>query len=259
MLEFQQIKEQYPENLQRFESSILREYLQYKILQAIFDSKHASKIAFLGGSALRIVYGNTRFSEDIDLDNFGMSWAAFEDVIDKVNRFLSLEGFEVEVKNVKKGAYHCNLRFPKLLYDEGLSPLTGEKILIQVDTIAQGYKYQPEVVLLNKFDVFAEIRVTPLDTLLSQKIYTAVSRKRPKGRDFYDITFLASRTKPDYGFLSKKLGVDSEEQMKKEITSRISNYDFNAIADDVAPFLMNQNEIKRVQKFPVFWEQAKFG
>jgi len=257
MLEFQQIKEQYPENLQRFERLILREYLQYKILQAIFDSKHASKLAFLGGTALRIVYGNTRFSEEIDLDNFGLSWEKFEEVIDKVNRFLSLEGFEVEVKNVKKGTYHCDLRFPKLLYDEGLSPLPGEKLLIQVDTTAQGYKYQPEVILLNKFDVFAEIRVTPLDTLLSQKIYTAVNRKRPKGRDFYDITFLASRTKPDYGFLKQKMDVDTEDKLKEEISSRIADYDFTAIADDVAPFLINQNEIKRVEKFPEFWEQAK--
>jgi len=259
MLDFQQIKEQYPENLQRFERPIMREYLQYKILQAIFDSKHASKLAFLGGTALRIVYGNTRFSEDIDLDNIGLSWKEFEEVIDKVRRFLSLEGFNVEVKNVKKGAYHCNLRFPKLLLDEGLSPLPGEKILVQVDTTTQGYKYQPEVVLLNKFDVFAEIRVAPLEILLSQKIYTAVNRKRPKGRDFYDITFLASRTKPDYGFLKQKMDVDTEEKLKEEFTSRIADYDFNAIADDVAPFLMNQNDINRVQKFPVFWEQVKLG
>lgn len=259
MLEFQQIKEQYPENMQRFERSILREYLQYKILQAIFDSKHANKLAFLGGTALRIVYGNTRFSEDIDLDNFSLSWEEFEEVIEKVNRFLSLEGFEVEVKNVKKGAYHYNLRFPKLLFDEGLSPLPEEKVLIQVDTTAQGYTYQPEVILLNKFDVFTQIRVTPLDTLLSQKIFTAVNRKRPKGRDFYDITFLASRAKPDYEFLDQKLGIDNEEKLKEEITSRISGCDFNAIADDVAPFLMSQNEIKRVQKFPVFWEQVKFS
>ena len=258
MLDFQQIKEQYPENLQRFERSILREYLQYKILQAIFDSKHASMLSFLGGTALRIVYGNTRFSDDIDLDNFGLSWAEFEEVIDKVSRFLSLEGFEVEVKNVKKGAYHCNLRFPELLYDAGLSPLPGEKILIQVDTTSQGFEYQPEVVLLNKFDVFAEIRVTPLDILLSQKVFTAVNRKRPKGRDFYDITFLTSRANPDYGFLKQKLGVDTEEQLKEEIASRIADYDFNTIADDVAPFLINQNEIKRVQKFPAFWEQVRF-
>jgi len=257
MLEFQQIKEQYPDNLQRFERSILREYLQYKILQAIFDSKHASKLAFLGGTALRIVHGNTRFSEDIDLDNFGLSWAEFEEVMNKVNRFLAQDGFEVEVKNVKKEAYHCNLRFPELLYAEGLSPLPGEKILIRVDTTAQGYEYQPEVVLLNKFDVFANIRVTPLDTLLSQKIYTSVNRKRPKGRDFYDITFLAGMTRPDYGFLKLKLGVENEGQVREEIKSRIAGYDFKAIANDVAPFLVNQNEIKRVEKFREFWEQAR--
>ena len=128
MLEFQQIKEQYPENLQRFERSILREYLQYKILQAIFDSKHANRLSFLGGTALRIVYGNTRFSEDIDLDNFGLSWQEFEEVIQKVSRFLSLEGFEVEIKNIKKGAYqNCcmnkvSLSFPGKRYSSRWIP-----------------------------------------------------------------------------------------------------------------------------------------
>ena len=57
MLDFEQIREQYPANLRRFERAILREYLQYKVLQAIFDSHHASKLAFLGGTALRIVHG----------------------------------------------------------------------------------------------------------------------------------------------------------------------------------------------------------
>ncbi len=178
MLDFQQIKDQYPENMQRFERAILREYLQYKVLQAIFDSKHSSKLAFLGGTALRIVYGNNRFSEDIDLDNFGLSWSEFEDVIQKVKRFLELEGFEIEVRNIAKGAYRCYLRIPALLYEQNLSPFQQEKILIQVDTTAQGYKYEPEIKILNKFDVFTEIRVTPLDILLSQKIYTAVNRKK---------------------------------------------------------------------------------
>jgi len=109
MLDFQQIKDQYPENLQRFERAILREYLQYKVLQAIFDSKYASKLAFLGGTALRIVYGNNRFSEDIDLDNFGLTWSEFEEVIQKIKQFMALEGFEVEVRKVTKGAYRCYL------------------------------------------------------------------------------------------------------------------------------------------------------
>ena len=112
MLDFEQIREQYPKNLQRFERAILREYLQYKVLQAIFESKHASSLTFLGGTALRIVYGNNRFSEDIDLDNFGLTWSEFEDVIRKIKRFMVLEGFDVEIRNVAKGAYQCYLKFP---------------------------------------------------------------------------------------------------------------------------------------------------
>ena len=193
MLDFQQIKMQYPPALQHFERGILREYLQYKILQGIFESKMASRVSFMGGTALRILYGNNRFSEDIDLDNFGLSWAEFEALVENVKRFLSLEGFEVELKQVEKAAFHCNIRFPHILFEQGISPLEQEKILIQVDTWAQGYDYQPEVRILNKFDVFTEIRATPLPILLSQKIYAAVNRKRPKGRDFYDITFLLAQ------------------------------------------------------------------
>ncbi|MCD6425079.1 MAG: nucleotidyl transferase AbiEii/AbiGii toxin family protein [Anaerolineales bacterium] len=257
MLDFQQIKDQYPENLHRFERAILREYLQYKILQGIFDSKNASKLAFLGGTALRIVHGNNRFSEDIDLDNFGLKWPEFEEVIQKVKRFLELEGFNVEVRNVAKGVYRCYLKIPALLYEQGISPLLEEKILIQVDTTAQGFSYKPETFLLNKFDVFTDIRVTPLDILLSQKIYTSVNRKKTMGRDFYDITYLSSRTKPDLGYIQQKLGVKTAEGLRKEISSRISEFDFKVLANDVAPFLMNKNEIKRVEKFPEFWEQVE--
>ena len=66
MLDLQQIKNEYSEPLQGYERAIVREYLQYKILQAIFESKHASHLSFLGGTALRIVHGNSRFSEDIE-------------------------------------------------------------------------------------------------------------------------------------------------------------------------------------------------
>lgn len=257
MLEFQVIRSQYPENLQRFERAILREYLQYKILQVIFDSHHAARLSFLGGTALRIVHGSTRFSEDIDLDMFGLEWAEFEEVMDRVQRYLKLEGFLVEVKNVRRGAYHCHLRFPGLLYQQGLSPFPDEKILVQVDTAAQGYSYKPDIRLLNKFDVFTEIRVTPLPVLLSQKIFTAVNRGRPTGRDFYDITVLAGRTKPEYGFLAEKMAVHTPEELKRDLSSRIADYDFASMAKDVAPFLINQQEIRRVERFREFWEQLE--
>jgi predicted nucleotidyltransferase component of viral defense system len=257
MLDLGQIKEQYSEQLQGYERAIVREYLQYKILQAIFESNKASQLSFLGGTALRIIHGNNRFSEDIDLDNFGLSWQAFGDVIQKVKQLLVLEGFQVEISMVAKGAFHCNLKFPELLYKQGLSPYQQERILIQVDTIAQGYDYQPEIRIINKFDVFTEVRVMPLNLLLSQKIHTAVNRKRPKGRDFYDITFLFGRAKPDFGYIEQKMGIDSPERLRQEFLLKIAEYDFEALAADVAPFLISKDQVKRVIKFKEFLSQVE--
>jgi predicted nucleotidyltransferase component of viral defense system len=256
MLDLQQLKNEYSEPLQGFERAIVREYLQVKILQAVFESKQASKLSFLGGTALRIVHGNSRFSEDIDLDNFGLSWQEFGELIQKVKLFLELEGFMVETSLVAKDAFHCDLRFPELLYEQGLSPHQQEKILIQLDTVAQGYYYSPEIMILNKFDVFTEIRVTPLNVLLSQKIYTAVNRKRPKGRDFYDITFLFSKTRPDFGFIHQKMGIRSPESLREELLLKIEDFDFKALAGDVAPFLISKEQANRVVKFREFWKQV---
>lgn len=256
MLDLQQIIKEYPELLQGYERAIVREYLQCKIVQAIFESTQASKLSFLGGTALRIVHGNSRFSEDIDLDNFGLSWEAFGELVQKVKLVLELEGFLVETSMVAKDAFHCDLRFPKLLYEQGLSPHQQEKILIQLDTMAQGYPYSPEVRILNKFDVFTEIKVTPVNVLLSQKIFTAVNRKRPKGRDFYDITFLLSKTRPDYGFIHQKMGISSPESLREELLRRIEAFDFDALANDIAPFLIAKEQVKRVAKFREFWKQV---
>lgn len=257
MLDLQQIKAQYPPQMLGKEKAIVREYLQCKILQAIFESKQASQLSFLGGTALRIFYGNGRFSEDIDLDNFSLSWQAFGEMIQKVRQRLEREGFQVEISQAEREAFHCHLRFPALLYQQGLSPHQQEKILIQVDTVSQGYDYRPEIRILNKFDVFTEVRVTPADLLLSQKIYTAINRKRAMGRDFYDITFLFGRTKPDYGFLKQKMGIQSPGDLRRAFLERIRKLDFEVLAKDVAPFLINREETLRVVRFREFWKQVE--
>ncbi|MDO9547079.1 MAG: nucleotidyl transferase AbiEii/AbiGii toxin family protein [Pelolinea sp.] len=256
MLDFQQIKEAYPKYLHVFERSLFREYLQYKILQALFESKLARKITFIGGTTLRIVYGNNRFSEDIDLDNFGLSWNEFDLITQRVQHQLELEGFEAALTKVEKGACHCRIKFPGLLFEQGLSNIQQQNLLIKLDTIAQGYEYQPDIKIINKFDVFSEIRVAPLSILLSQKIFASINRKHPKGRDFYDITYLFSKTNPDHGFIKLKMGIDTSEQLRFEYLERIKNFDFKQLAEDVAPFLLSQDQKKRVEKFQDFWKQV---
>lgn len=180
MLSLQEIQKYYPENLHVFKNFMLREYLQYKILEIIFESKYANKLCFLGGTCLRIVHNNTRFSEDLDFDNFDLSETDFENIAIIVKKQLTKQGYEVEIRNVVAGAFHCYVKFPNLLFNEGLSGHKEEKILIQLDTEHQHFEYQLEKTILNKFDVFTSINTTPKDILLAQKFYALINKKRKK-------------------------------------------------------------------------------
>lgn len=257
MLSLKEIENNYPESLRSFKRFMLREYLQYKILGIIFNSPFANKLCFLGGTCLRIVHGQNRFSEDLDFDNFNLTQKEFEVIAVYIERELKQEGYEAEFKNVMKGAFHCYIKFPKLLYNEGLSGHQEEKILIQLDTESQHFDFEPESYILNKFDVFTSIFVTPLEILLAQKFYAVINRKRNKGRDFFDIVFLLGKeVKPNYDYLGLKLGITNEQQLKDKIFDTCSKIDMKEMAKDVAPFLFNPNSIKQVLLFEDYLKQV---
>lgn len=256
MLTLQQITQQYPEKLRPFKRGLLREYLQYKILEIIFTSEYAPRLSFLGGTALRIVYDNARFSEDLDFDNFGLNDLEFNDLSKKICAGLEAEGLKAEVDVVGQGAYRCRVRLPDILFINELSSHREEKILIQIDSVAHDFSYEFDKKILNKFDVFSEIFVTPTDILLSQKIYAAMNRKRAKGRDFYDIVFLLSFTKPNYNYLQLKLGISGSELLRKNLLKSIEKLDFKELGRDVQSFLFNAADSKKVELFLGFIAQA---
>ena len=259
MLTLPQIVEQYPEPLRPYKRAMLREYLQFKILEIIFASEHANKLAFLGGTALRIVYNNTRFSEDLDFDNFSLKEGEFEALSATVQKGLEAEGLKVEMNFAGKDAYRCNIRLPGILYANDLSPHDGEKILLQIDSLAHGFDYHPDKKILNKFDIFSEIFVTPIDILLSQKMYAAVNRKRAKGRDFFDIVFLLSLTTPNYPYLQLKLGVDNPSALRHLVLDAVKEFNFIELGKDVQNFLFNPADAKKVELFREFITEAPLG
>lgn len=257
MITLDQILASYPEDLRSFKESILKEYLQYKILNSIFNSQYAGKLAFLGGTALRIVYGNTRFSEDLDFDNFGLNALEFTDLSKIIQKDLTLEGLEVEVNTITGNAYRIKIRIPKLLFDNSLSAMSEHKILIQVDTVPQNFEYLPEKPLLNKFDVFTQINAVPKDLLLSQKIFASVNRKRIMGRDFFDIVFLHGLgATPNFAYLKKNIGIDNRNDLKKYLLKKTASLNFENLARDVEPLLFDPRDKKKVLLFKEFLEQT---
>lgn len=234
---------------------MLREYLQHKILADVFSSPYGHQLSFIGGTAIRIIFGSDRFSEDIDFDNWGLSTKEFAALVAHVEKNLEKEGLEVETRNVFEGAYRCYLKIPKLLFDYQLSPLREEKILIQLDTTPKKFKFQPEIKTLNKFGIFQEIRVNPPDILLAQKIHALLHRQTLKGRDIYDLVFLASFAQPNQSYLKKVLDLPDWEATKTAIQKRLEKHSLKALAKDVRPFVRDKSSLARIEKFDQWLEE----
>jgi predicted nucleotidyltransferase component of viral defense system len=251
-----EVKKYYPESLHSEGAFLLREYLQYVILELLFQSDYQDRFAFLEGTCLRIVHNNQRFSEDLDFDNFNLSETDFEAVSVLLKNGLLELGYEVEIRNVMRGAYHCYIRFPKLLYEQGLSPHKEAKIAINLDTEPQNFAFEPETLFLNKFDIFTPIKTTPLDLLLSQKFTAITYRKRAKGRDFFDVVFLLGMIKPNYDFLKCKLNVSNPEELKVHVLEVCDKLNFKELAKDVQPFLFQSNDVKKVLYFKEYFKNV---
>lgn len=253
MLTFEQLKRYYPTDSVASSKSMLVEYVQHEILDSVFKQKQSRHLSFIGGTALRIVYGGSRFSEDLDFDNFGLSFEEFEDLADAVVGDMRLKGFSVEFRTIEKGAYHCYVKFPHILQSTSIAAAPGEKILVRIDAMEKERIFTPAVYVLNKFDIYRSILANPLDILLSQKLITILGRKREKGRDFFDVSYLYGMTQPNFSYIEQVTGMERDAFIGA-VLDRCGRLDFRALAKDVEPFLMYPEQSIRVTDFKNFIE-----
>jgi predicted nucleotidyltransferase component of viral defense system len=202
----------------------------------------------MGGTAIRIVHESGRFSEDLDFDNFGISFQEFRDLLGEVAKDMELKGFSVEFRFVEKTAFHCYIKFPHLLYWENIKQNPREKILVRIDTVNKEENFDSELCTLNKFDVYRKIITNPVDIVLAQKMITIFQRKREKGRDFYDVSYLYGKTRPNYEYIENFLKMDRKNFMEK-LVNRCEGLDYDFLARDVEPYLIDPSQAERVTDF----------
>lgn len=75
------------------------------------------------------------------------------------------------------------------------------------------------------------------------------TRKREKGRDFFDVVYLMSKTKPDFKFLKLKFGIESKKELIKGLKEKSKNLNFKILAKDIESFLFEPNQEDRVLYF----------
>ena len=110
-------------------------------------------------------------------------------------------------------------------------------------------RYRPEKYLLNKFGIFRYINIVPLELLLSQKICACLTRKRAKGRDFFDVVYLMAKTEPDYRFLEQRLDIKTKKDLINRLKEKSDILNLKILAKDIEPFLFDPSQKDRVVNF----------
>ena len=242
----------------RFDRYMLKEYLQLLILDHLATTPYINKVAFIGGTNLRLIQGIDRFSEDLDFDCKDLSEEEFMAMTDSVVSYLRQNNIEVETRdkaNPKLTAFRRNLYFPQMLFNLGLTGHKEERLLVKIEAQDQGVRYRPVVTTINRMGFFFSVQVPPTDVLCAMKFAAILARQ--KGRDFYDAIFLMSKTMPNMDFLSSKTGLSSLDALKAAISVRLKEVDLNQKKRDFSHLLFNESNAERILQFPAIVERIE--
>jgi len=245
-------------------ANLLREHLQLLCLKIMHDKDYFRDVAFVGGTALRILYDMKRFSEDLDFSVINKGGYSFQEIITGLLRELKLNGLEAEAKKktsrtIQEGA----LRFPGLLKEMGLSALEKQKLSIRLEVDSNppaGWRVENTVI--NKAYIL-NITHYDLPSLYATKLHACFFRRYTKGRDFYDLLwYLGKRVKPNYELLNNAVRQTEGEDLDLSgrniggfLAGKLERTDFALVRKDVERFLEDRNELRLLEK-QVFLKSA---
>jgi predicted nucleotidyltransferase component of viral defense system len=203
---------------QTTELNIAREYCQHLFLGAFYGERGSERVMFKGGTALRIVYGSPRFSEDLDFSGFGTSVSEIEDWVASAASEMEHNAIPVSIAESKRtsSGYQAIIA----------SPVRELPVQIQVqfslrrrDSMkGQGVLVAPE--LLPAYT----LTQLPERLLVEEKLEALMTRRKP--RDYYDLYFMLRK-----GLI--RTGMMGPLSRAKEALAK-SRMDFG---QDLGPFL----------------------
>lgn len=166
-----------------------RDYLQHLLLWLLYSRSQV--LTFKGGTALRLVYGGSRYSEDLDF-NGRDDVAALQRLWGRVVTRLEDFGVVAELRNewVSQVGYSFEVSFQGPLYD-GRDRSKG-KVRVDVNRRPEEVEAQRELVTSAYDDVrpFVVSVLTPKH-LMAEKIRALLVRGKP--RDLYDVWLMLNQ------------------------------------------------------------------
>ncbi|MCX7881502.1 MAG: nucleotidyl transferase AbiEii/AbiGii toxin family protein [Patescibacteria group bacterium] len=227
--------------------SILREYLQVKILEKIYQYRLSYKLFFVGGTSLRILSDLDRFSEDLDFDYKDLKPSEIEKIYDYVVDGLEKENIEIiRYKNTDKKPIEFEIRFPKILHQLGLHNNPSKNLVIKLDFDNFWQGLEPEIIRVEKFGILTDILTLDKNKILVQKMFAFLNRKQVMARDIYDIYWLiANSAKLDWNFIKKNnISENIKEMVKKKLVKEKNK--FMNYKKQLEPLLINNFSVNKI-------------
>ncbi|GAB3627282.1 hypothetical protein PTE30175_01968 [Pandoraea terrae] len=216
-------------------STIIKEILHYEILFALTQSGAASHLAFQGGTALRLCYQGTRYSEDLDFacgKHFAPeTMTPFADVLRK--EIGDAYGLQVDIRAPKEKAPSDGVtvsRWSAKVHVPQADPSVAQNQVINIEVasvpahdvdlvaVAANYPHLPSE--LRQLIVAAE---TP-NEILADKLVALGARPFLKARDLWDIKFLSDRRiAPNIALIAAKLSDYgwTEQRFKEKLEAKL--------------------------------------
>lgn len=237
----------------------MREYLQAYILRVVHELGFFRSTAFVGGTALRFLYGLPRFSEDLDFSCVKKESYPFVDLIKKIKAELISAGYQISIAyNDKKTVQYAFVKFEQLMYEARISPLPTQKfsIKIEVDTNPpKGAILGTQIV--NKYFPISFLTYD-ISSLFAGKLHALLNRRYTKGRDFFDIGWYLSRWQdlaPNVKLLQNALkqtgwkgDYPTEKNWRELILRVIERASWKEVRGDVENFLENPSDLNILTK-----------
>lgn len=212
--------------------TIIREYLQLIFLKYFYQHRSTNKVFFKGGTALRIILGSPRFSEDLDFAT-ALTNKQINEIIAITQKMIQVELPSLKILFLYKGKntlrFRIKYKYPNFKYPSVIRlDFAQEQPIIKTITSPVVSKYP--------IAFFPVIAYLSLEEILAEKIRALSTRG--KGRDFFDLWFLLAKDiKLDNNLIEKKFYKINKKFTLSDLIKKIKNHSYQRIKLDVDKFL----------------------
>lgn len=186
--------------------NIIREYTQHLFLRSFYTKRGCENFLFKGGTALKLVFGSPRFSEDLDFTGIGES-RDYEGVLEETLFDLSNEGISIDLIDSKptSGGHLANITLN--LFEEKVE-IKNQISFRKSDLLREASKDGGEnVVVTSNLVPTYNIYLLERTIIVSEKIKALIERAKP--RDFFDLYFILRKEE-----LRRTVKIDGEQRGK---------------------------------------------